>query len=193
MTDLKVVLKQFQEADRALSKAIRENGEQFITTLFQSIFDKYPAVTHLATVGSTPSFNDGDICSHSSEYYSGSWERYTWSSRDPNQKHYDFEERAEVEEFFTGEHPDDRDEDEDEDDEGNENSQDVTTVEILADETGEPLDENQLNNQHLEAKGMLEEHDTIFERIYGTNYIVKARRLADGTIEVENDEYDPGY
>lgn len=189
MTDLKAVLKQFQDSERALSAAIRENGSQFIDALFQSIFEKFPTVTKLATIGSTPYFNDGDLCTHSSEYLSGAFSYYTWGS-DPTKKHYDYEDYSAVEEFFTGVHPDDRDEDEDEDFEDEEGRKYVVNaVEVEA----EPADELRINTEAQAAKAMMEEYDTIFERIYGTNYIVTAVRLADGTVEVKDEEYDPGY
>lgn len=175
MTDLKVVLKQFQESERALNAAIRENGDEFINALFQSIFDKYPSVKKLATLGSTPSFNDGDICSHSSEYFSGVARTYSWGS-DPTKLHYDYEDYSDAETFFLGVHPDDRD-DEDED----------------ADQPDLGAITGLINEEAVGAKEMMEEYDTIFERIYGTNYIVTAVRLQDGTAVVKNEEYDPGY
>lgn len=180
MTDLKIVLQHFQDSERALNEAIRENGDAFITALFQSIFDKHPAVLKVATVGQTPSFNDGDICEHSSDYFTGEWHYSSWGK--PGVKYYDFEDNGTVEEFFTGES------DEDEDDEDDESEAVVIGLEAATEE-----DHETFRKQAAAAKGMMEVYDTIFERIYGTNYIVTAKRLADGTIEVENDEYDPGY
>lgn len=183
MTDLKVVLKQYQEAEQALDAAIRKNGDEFIRTLFQTIFDKYPTVTKLATIGSTPHFNDGDICEHSSEYFSGVWNIYSWRN-DPSRKCYDYEDYSAAEEFFVGE---DQDEDEEFTDE-----QGRTYAPVQAEEV-EAVDENVANEEAKAAKAMMEEFDTIFERVYYTNYIVTAVRRADGTIEVDNDEYDVGY
>lgn len=175
MTDLKVVLQQFQESERALSAAIRENGDAFIESLFRSIFDKYPSVKKLLTIGSTPYFNDGDLCTHSSEYFSGVASTYSWSSN-PSQLHYDYEDYNDAETFFLEVHPDDRD---DEDEDADQPNLDAIT--------------GLINEEAVGAKAMMEEFDTIFERIYGTNYIVSAVRLANGEIEVKNDDYDPGY
>lgn len=185
MTDLKVVLKQFQEADAALNAAIRENGNAFVQTLFQSIFDQCPLVNKLATIGSTPYFNDGDVCEHSSEYFSGAFSHYSWGS-DPTKKYYDYEDYSTAEEFFTDEHPDDRDEDEEDED-----GEDAALVGNVVE--AEPIDEDRVNAEAKAAKTMMVEYDTIFERVYGTNYFVTAIRQADGTIEVNEDEYDPGH
>ncbi|MNI88119.1 hypothetical protein D3C73_1453800 [compost metagenome] len=56
-----------------------------------------------------------------------------------------------------------------------------------------PVDEAEANRQAKDAKDMMEAYDNIFERVYYTNYLVTARRCANGTIEVQDDEYDPGY
>ncbi|MNC19272.1 hypothetical protein D3C75_672010 [compost metagenome] len=187
MTDMTQLLKDYQEADARLNKAIREEGDTFITHLFQSIFEQFPLVTQLATVGWTPGFNDGDACTHSAEYASGSWRIATWRGQD--ERSYDYEHHSALEEFFTGINPDEDDDDEDfEDEEGNKLVVDAAEIAEAA-----PVDEAEANRQMQEAKKLMEAYDNIFERVYDTNYLVTARRLADGTIEVESDEYDPGY
>lgn len=180
MTDLKAVLKQFQESDRALNKAIRENGDAFINSLFETIFDTYPTVTKLATLGSTPYFNDGDLCTHSAGYCSGEFSYYSWRS-DPTKKNYDYEDYSVLEEFFTGESSDDDEEEESLD------------IQEATNAVNVEVDEDLVNAEAKAAKEMMEEFDTIFERIYATNYIVTAERLADGTIEVKHEDYEPDY
>lgn len=186
MTDMNQLLKDYQDANERLNQAIRDEGNAFITSLFQSIFDKFPLVNKLATVGWTPGFNDGDACTHSAEYAAGAYRLATWRSE--TSRYYDYEEHSALEEFFTGENPDDEDEDDLEDEEGNQLVGDATEVAETA-----PVDEEATNNQAKEAKDLMEAYDTIFERVYDTNYLVTARRLADGSIKVESDEYEPGY
>ncbi|MNL18390.1 hypothetical protein D3C87_1395330 [compost metagenome] len=187
MTDMKQLLKDYQEADARLNNAIREHGNKFITSLFQSIFDQFPLVNKLATVGWTPGFNDGDACTHSAEYASGTWRIATWRGKD--ERSYDYEDHSALEEFFTGVNPDDEDEeDDDEDEEGNKLVVDASEVAEAA-----PVDEAEANRQAQEAKDLMEAYDNIFERVYYTNYLVTARRCANGEIEVDADDYEPGY
>ncbi|MNN48867.1 hypothetical protein D3C81_1633670 [compost metagenome] len=56
-----------------------------------------------------------------------------------------------------------------------------------------PVDEAEANRQAQEAKDLMEAYDNIFERVYYTNYLVTARRCANGEIEVDADDYEPGY
>jgi midasin (ATPase involved in ribosome maturation) len=187
MTDMKQLLKDYQAADARLNKAIREEGNTFITSLFQSIFDQFPLVNKLATVGWTPGFNDGDACTHSAEYASGAWRIHSWRGAD--HRSYDYEDHSALEEFFTGVNPDDEDEEDDnEDEEGNQLVVDAPEVAEAA-----PVDEAEANRQAQEAKDLMEAYDNIFERVYVTNYLVTARRLPNGDVVVEDDEYDPGY
>lgn len=188
MTDMKQLLKDYQDADARLNQAIRDEGNTFITSLFQTIFDQYPLVNKLATVGWTPGFNDGDACTHSAEYASGAWRMYSWRGKD--ERSYDYTDHSALEEFFTGINPDDEDEEDDdlEDEEGNKLVVDAPEVAEAA-----PVDEAEANRQAQAAKDLMEAYDNIFERVYYTNYLVTARRLPDGTVKVESDEYDPGY
>ena len=71
MSNIKTLLKQYEEVNAELDKQIKENGTGFINTLFQEIFDQHEGLNVVAILGYTPSFNDGDPCSHSSYIYTG--------------------------------------------------------------------------------------------------------------------------
>ena len=71
MSDIKTLLKQYEEVNAELNKQIKENGGGFINTLFQEIFDQHDGLNVVAILGYTPSFNDGDPCSHNSFIYTG--------------------------------------------------------------------------------------------------------------------------
>ena len=71
MSDIKQLLKQYEEVNKELNIQIKENGEVFINTLFQEIFDQHEGLNVVAIVGYTPGFNDGDPCTNSSYIYTG--------------------------------------------------------------------------------------------------------------------------
>lgn len=164
--DIKALLKKYEEANKELNAALRESGNQFIEALFTDIFERHPGVNKLAVLGWTPSFNDGDICSHSSEFFSGVISNYRGS------RCIDADDYSDVNDWFENV-------EEDELEDG--------TVRLFQKNTTED------NKVLSSAKSALQAFEEIFERVYYTNFLVKAARLSDGTVIVEHEEYDPGY
>lgn len=67
MSNIKQLLKQYEEVNAELNKQIEENGDKFIQELFQDIFDDNKGLNLVIVRGHTPSFNDGEPCTHSQE------------------------------------------------------------------------------------------------------------------------------
>lgn len=63
----------FKEHAQAANALVSEHGEEMITEMFESIFEQYSELNGVAVLGSTPAWNDGEACEHSSdvdfEYY----------------------------------------------------------------------------------------------------------------------------
>lgn len=94
MSDIKSLLKQYEEVNAELNKQIRENGEVFITQVFQEIFDQNKGLKYIHIIGWTPGFNDGKPCTHSQESYVGA-SHNGWQGK----LYYDFDERELYDEF----------------------------------------------------------------------------------------------
>lgn len=71
MSDIKSLLKQYEEVDAELNKQISENGSNFIQALFQEVFDKHEGLNVVGIVGWTMGFNDGEACYHQQYTYTG--------------------------------------------------------------------------------------------------------------------------
>lgn len=67
MSNIKQLLKQYEEVNAELNKQIKENGGKFIQELFQDIFNDNKGLNLVIVRGHTPSFNDGEPCTHSQE------------------------------------------------------------------------------------------------------------------------------
>lgn len=164
--DIKSLLQRYEEVNAELNTALRENGDQFIQSLFADIFDRHPGVNRLCIMGWTPYFNDGDPCTHNSEYFSGVTGSYS------GRTYFDFDDYSAACEFMT----EGLNEDEDNDD----------------NELG--LTPNTTDNKVLKsAKAALTAYDEIFTRQFETNFLIKANRNEDGTVTVENEYYNPEY
>ncbi len=71
MSDIKSLLKQYEEVNAELSKQISENGNNFIQALFQEVFDNNEGLNVVGIVGWTMGFNDGEACYHQQYTYTG--------------------------------------------------------------------------------------------------------------------------
>lgn len=69
--DIKSLLKQYEQVNKELNKQIEENGETFIQSLFQEIFDQHEGLNFVLIRGYTPGFNDGEPCTHSQNTFVG--------------------------------------------------------------------------------------------------------------------------
>lgn len=101
MTDIKTLLKQYEEVNAQLNNQISANGEAFIESLFQEVFDKHPGLNVVGIVGWTMGFNDGEPCYHQQHTFTG--EMHTSSWRDHSYPDFedecgDFEEEFEWDE-----------------------------------------------------------------------------------------------
>lgn len=77
--ELDVVMKNYLEAQEKLSEAKSEldkfvshsGAENVLKVLFKPLFDKNPDLNILGYVGTTPSFNDGEPCTHYGQFFTG--------------------------------------------------------------------------------------------------------------------------
>ena len=81
MSDIKSLLKQYEEVNAELNKQISENGKAFIEALFQEVFDQHEGLNVVGVVGWTMGFNDGEACYHQQYTYTGEMQHSSWSNR----------------------------------------------------------------------------------------------------------------
>lgn len=174
--DIKSLLKQYREVDAKLSEAIRANGNEFIEGLFKDIFDQFPNIHKLCILGWTPYFNDGDACTHSSEVFVGARHK-SW--RNDGTFSYDYEDYSVAEEFFSGS------------EEFDEFEEDY--ADYLAALPEEHVNDKATDDELDAASKMLSHYEDIIDRIYDTNFIVRAVRLPTGEISVSDEYYNPEY
>lgn len=164
-TDIKSLLQRYEQVNKELNEALRENGQSFIESLFKDIFDRHPGVNKLCIMGYTPYFNDGDACTHSAEYFSGVTGNYN------GRTYFDFDDYSVACEFMTKDLTEDDD-----------------------DDNALGLTPNGTDNKVLKsAKAAMEAYDEIFTRQYDTNFFITAVRNEDGTVTVEDEYYNPEY
>lgn len=90
LQNIEKVLADYTAANRALNAALKENGKKCIEELFTKIFNEHEGLNLVIIQGSTPSFNDGDVCSHSQNTLVG---KVGWG------KYFDYEDHSYEEEF----------------------------------------------------------------------------------------------
>ena len=164
MTDIKSLLKQYEEVNAELNKQIAENGKQFLESVFQEIFDQNEGLRLIYIIGWTPGFNDGEPCTHSQESFVGS--SHTWSYRGEERLSYDFGDRELYEEF----------------DVEFEEGSDKVVKHINSD--CKTLD---LVSKRVNA------YEELVERVYDTNFEIKVTLNSEGKVVVDQDWYDCGY
>lgn len=71
MTDFQVKLQEYREMQTQLRALLRQHGEQLIQAVFEEVFALDGGINFVMTRGSTPQWNDGDECTHSSEMFTG--------------------------------------------------------------------------------------------------------------------------
>lgn len=77
--ELHNVINNYKEAQQKLAEAKNEldefisknDKESVLSIILKPLFDKYPDLNILGYVGTTPSFNDGEPCTHSSQFFTG--------------------------------------------------------------------------------------------------------------------------
>jgi hypothetical protein len=165
VTDIKALLKQYEEVNAELNKQISENGKQFLESVFQEIFDQNEGLKLIYIIGWTPGFNDGEPCTHSQESFVGS--SHTWSYRGEECLSYDFDDRELYEEF-----------------EVEFDEEDSDTVVSHINSGCKTLD--QVTKQ-------VAAYEELVERVYNTNFEIKVTLNSEGKVVVDQDWYDCGY
>lgn len=163
MSDIKALLKQYEEVNAELNKQIRENGNAFMESVFQEIFDANEGLKLIYIIGWTPGFNDGEPCTHSQESFVG--KSHTWTYRGEPTVSYDFEDRELFDEFEV-EHGD--------------NDEVVSHINMEC----KTLDQ---------VVKQVEVYDELIERVYETNFEIKVTLNDQGKVVIDVDEYDCGY
>lgn len=164
MTDIKSLLKQYEEVNAELNKQIAENGKQFLESVFQEIFDQNDGLKLVYIIGWTPGFNDGEPCTHSQESFVGS--SHTWSYRGEERLSYDFDDRELYEELEV-------EFEEDSDEVVKHINSDCKTLDLVS--------------KQISA------YEELVERVYNTNFEIKVTLNSDGKVVVDQDWYDCGY
>lgn len=163
MTDIKALLKQYEEVNAELNKQISENGKQFLESVFQEIFDQNEGLKLIYILGWTPGFNDGEPCTHSQESFVGDSHHVGYLNRE----YYDFDDRELYEEFEV---------------EFDEEDNDAVISHINAD--CKTLDQ---------VAKQVAAYEELVERVYNTNFEIKVTVDDEGKVVVEQDWYDCGY
>lgn len=164
MSDIKTLLKQYEEINAELNKQISENGKQFLESVFQEIFDQNEGLKLIYIVGWTPSFNDGEPCTHSQESYVGA--RHFWNYLGEDNISYDFDDRELYEEFEV------------------EFDEDGNTVLSHINSECKTLDE---------VAKQVAAYEELVERVYETNFVIKVTLNDNGKVVLDHDWYDCGY
>lgn len=165
MSDIKALLKQYEEVNAELNKQISENGKQFLESVFQEIFDENEGLKLIYIRGWTPGFNDGEPCTHSQESFVGYSQNYYSHYRQSNVTSYDFDDYELYEEF---------------DVEFDENDNVVSHV-------------NSECKTLERAKQQVDAYEELIERVYETNFEIKVTLNENGKTVVDHDWYDCGY
>lgn len=94
MSDIKSLLQRYEEVNAELNKQIAESGTEFVKSLFTEVFKENEGLKVVGIVGYTPSFNDGEACTHSQYTFVG--EKGEWGSYDFEDEIGNFEEDFEL-------------------------------------------------------------------------------------------------
>lgn len=169
MSNIQEILNDYITASLALKNELKERGQAAFADLAKSIFDEHSGLKGFGIIGYTPSFADGDPCTHRSNLYVGEVTGPHTASWDNNRIYYCIDaENEEMIEFLFPEY--------DEDDTS------VKPVSINADVAD--LD------AVAQKVAVLED---VAEKIWNTNFIIKVYLDVYGDVVVEQDEYDCGY
>lgn len=163
MSDIKSLLKQYEEVNAELNKQISENGKQFLESVFQEIFDQNEGLKLIYILGWTPNFNDGEPYTHSQKSFVGSSRHCSWR----NGLSYDFDERELYEEF-----------------EVEFDEEDGDTVISHINSGCKTLDQ---------VIKQVEAYEELVERFYDTNFEIKITLNDEGKVVVDQDWYDCDY
>lgn len=71
MTDFHAKLQQYTQMQQQMRDLLRQHGEQLVQAVFEEVFALDSDINVVCVRGYTPSWNDGDVCTHSSEMFTG--------------------------------------------------------------------------------------------------------------------------
>lgn len=166
MTDIKALLKQYEEVNAELNKQIQENGNAFITQVFQEIFDQNEGLKYIHIIGWTPGFNDGEPCTHSQESAVGSSHTYYSNYYGRDVVSHDFEDREWFDEFEV------------------KFSEGSNTVVSHINSGCKTLDR---------VAKQVSAYDELIERVFNTNFELKISTDDNGKVVVDEEYYNCGY
>lgn len=167
------LVQQYKESLRQLRKKLEQDGTGMLEEAFKEIFNKHQGLKVFAFLGSTPSFNDGEPCTHSSETYIGGefyYKQASWGNYWQN----DWDDRELLTEVFL------------------ENYEDIDESEPPS-EGNTPLLVNRECKTLSQAFKDIQEFEEAVEMVYGTNYLIIVRLEEDGSVSIDHEEYDCGY
>lgn len=169
MSNIQEILSNYINATAALKVELQTRGKEAFADLAKSIFDEHEGLKGFGIIGYTPSFADGDPCTHQSDLYVGEVTGPHTASWDNNRIFYCIDaEGEELAEFLFPEY-----------DEVDTSVKPVSINAYVAD-----LD------AVSQKVAVLEE---VAEKIWNTDYIIKVYLDEHGDVVVEQDEYDCGY
>lgn len=160
----------------ALKRDVLLQGKGGLAEVAKDVFNEVEGLKKFVILGYTPSFNDGEPCTHSSVYGFGDY-HWTESYKRDGTYYIDTDEvgeREEFVEFFELEEVD------------------------LYEETTNPQDSPIVyaNSGVVDAKKaykLIGALDDVCEMLYDTNYVVYFTLNEDGSVDVEQDDYDCGW
>lgn len=157
-----------------LRSKVREKGKQGLADIAKDVFNQVEGLKKFVIIGYTPSFNDGEPCTHSSISGFGN---YHWRKSYNSDYFYissdDIGECGEWSEWFEldGMEP-------------YEETDDASTPIVYANSGVKNADK---------AHELIRAMEDVCEMIYDTNYSVGFTLEEDGGVSVEYDDYDCGY
>ena len=174
MSSGKEILAKLEAAEKAyaeIKEQLKSESEVILAEVFKEVFNTHPGLKKFVFRGSTPSFNDGEPCVHSSESCAAAWQIKKYFMNGETYVSYvsygDLLEYDEIVEFFDFAERDDGEE-------GatscNDDCKDLIAV------------EQQLLNL-----------ERLVDLVYETNYQVFVELNDDGSVSVGFEEYDCGY
>lgn len=161
----------------ALKAQVVEQGTEGLAEIAKDVFDQINGLKKFVIVGYTPSFNDGEPCEHSSFYGFGAYHwRENWQKDGTYYLNGDeVAERAYFAEFFDLE-----------DFEFYESVDNPDTPIVYA-------NSGVAANDFDKAYSLIGAMDDVCEMLFDTNYAIYFTLNDDGSVTVQQDDYDCGY
>lgn len=175
-TNILKLIADMNEQMAALKRNVIEQGKEGLAEVAKDVFNEVEGLKKFVILGYTPSFNDGEPCEHISVYGFGD---YHWAEYYKHDGTYylssdDVGEREEFGEFFEFEGAGRYDE-----------TTSPHSFPIVYANSG-VVDKKKAYN-------LIGAMDDVCEMLYDTNYVVYFTLNENGSVDVEQDDYDCGY